>query len=656
MRAVVLALTLCACIEPAAEVHCGDLICPASSVCLPTGTCATQEDVAACMGIADGAACQTMVFAGTCRGGVCYPPVCGDGFIEGSEQCDGPVTGTDCVDYGFDTGLPVCNSCVLDVIHSCVRFGWHQIASVTARAAWTDGTNIAAINADNSGVEILANRNVLATLDRPNEFFVAGGAHVIAIAGTTELWLWNGSAFTSVDVTQLLQNGANIQRLQVGPDDTLYVVTISAAQALVWSRSPSATAWTQMRFSATNDYDAFVVEDGQILYAHKTGPGSTVQRWNGTSWVATALATASESIFDLHARGSLLFAATATHVVVVGPSGTTTFTESAGQIAPLDSGLYAGGGGGNAVDRLQSTTWIETIDAPIQGTLFSHGNDLYIVGNGIYAYDGAEYAVRFSPSPTIEDLALLENGMPVAVGLFQGFVPTPQNRISWTATSFSTNPVAVAGKSDTDYYVTDGQALVHAVNQIPTTVATAPPMVTLRDMWMTGNTLYAVGSSQASFVYTGTTLMPLAAPPGTTSCDVTSVTGTATDVFAGATCGPDGGGVWQLNGTTWTEIHHTPYHVAGIATDPAGDLFTTGPSGGARFVAGVWTDDPGALGLSISATSPDDVWVAGGQSSVIHWDGVAWSRLGVVGASRPKVVATSRQVTMSGVAVPVLVR
>src|SRR5258706_15891384 len=98
MRAVVLALTLLAgCIEPAPEIQCGTLICPASSVCLPNGTCVTQEDAAACAGLDAGAACTTPVFTGTCRGGACYPPVCGDGFIECSVQCDGTLTTQDCV-------------------------------------------------------------------------------------------------------------------------------------------------------------------------------------------------------------------------------------------------------------------------------------------------------------------------------------------------------------------------------------------------------------------------------------------------------------------------------------------------------------------------------------------------------------------------------
>ena len=46
----------------------------------------------------------------------------------------------------------------------------------------------------------------------------------------------------------------------------------------------------------------------------------------------------------------------------------------------------------------------------------------------------------------------------------------------------------------------------------------------------------------------------------------------------------------------------------------------------------------------------------GGPGEVIHWDGMNWSRLGVVGAANPRVAASPRAVYISGVSNPVLLR
>ena len=69
-------------------VSCGANLCPASQVCVAGDVCANQDQITACMGLADGAPCTPTTSApGTCQDGVCVQ-FCGDGVVEAGEQCD----------------------------------------------------------------------------------------------------------------------------------------------------------------------------------------------------------------------------------------------------------------------------------------------------------------------------------------------------------------------------------------------------------------------------------------------------------------------------------------------------------------------------------------------------------------------------------------
>jgi hypothetical protein len=651
--AVVVLMLSSSCLKPSGEITCGDNICPSTSVCLPNGSCALSQDVAACDSHVDGDSCQTPVFVGTCRSGVCYPPVCGDGLVEASEQCDGAVTGVDCVAYGFDTGVPLCTNCVLDVVHSCVRFGWRLLTTVTADIAWTNGSRVAAIRRDNSGVEVEQAGQVLAALDQPDFYFLAGNLNTVLAASRSALWLFDGS-FSQFDTTALgLDANIGIQRVQIDPTGTIYVETTGATSCSIWSHTPSST-WQQIRTTpASNDCQFLLVEDGAVLLAVANGAGARVLAWSGTQWLPTGLTTA-EPIFDMRSHAAALYAATSTKVVTFAAGTTTVYDEAAAQVIPLPSGLYAGGGYGDAIDRIQSATWIETVIAPIQGNLISdEAGNMYMVGNGVYVYSGIEYAERFSPATSIDDLSMLENGMPIAVGVSQAMVPAPQNRISWTYTVLPYSAKAVAGIDDMNFFVTDGSKINHVLNGTVSLLATLPTGG-IRDLWMHGTTLYAI-TDTASYAIPAMTLNPLTPPAGLSTCMLTSLAGNATDVFASAICGSSGS-VWILNGSAWTEVHHTTTRPSAVAADDAGDLFTAGADGGERFVGGTWTADPDSIGVYLAATAPDDVWASAGLTPVLHWDGSTWSRVGVAGANRPHVIASPRQVTISGVTSPVLMR
>ena len=125
MRGVVgivgmLAACLAGCVEPA-TVQCGDVVCPTSLVCAPSGdACADPAQVAACAAPhGEGDACDFGFGTGVCADGLCVVGGCGNGTVEPGEACDdgNQASGDGCT---ADCGkLEACGDAVLDVGEAC---------------------------------------------------------------------------------------------------------------------------------------------------------------------------------------------------------------------------------------------------------------------------------------------------------------------------------------------------------------------------------------------------------------------------------------------------------------------------------------------------------------------------------------------------------
>jgi hypothetical protein len=118
---VVCALALVAACH-GAGTPCGDGYCQTGTVCTADREhCVYPEQLTSCIGLADGTACDMRGVDGACRGDICLPIACGDGFVQpGDEECDGALLGahTDCLSLGegyHQAGSLSCTSdCTLD--------------------------------------------------------------------------------------------------------------------------------------------------------------------------------------------------------------------------------------------------------------------------------------------------------------------------------------------------------------------------------------------------------------------------------------------------------------------------------------------------------------------------------------------------------------
>lgn len=152
---VVVLASLAACLQ-SPLVPCDDQVCPPGNVCT-AGGCATQADVDACVGLAEGDPCPAANGgAGTCQGGACQTGLCGNGALDINEVCDdanltsGDGCRSDC------SKLEVCGDAIVDEgeqcddgnqnaadgCDACVRVEWRVSTAVGAPTGAT-GTALA---------------------------------------------------------------------------------------------------------------------------------------------------------------------------------------------------------------------------------------------------------------------------------------------------------------------------------------------------------------------------------------------------------------------------------------------------------------------------------------------------------------------------------
>jgi hypothetical protein len=639
------------CIRPSQRA-CGDRICPPDTVCLASGTCAGQDAVAACDGQLEGAACATTGIAGSCIGGACTPATCGNGYVEGSEQCDGPVTSVDCVQYGFDLGTPGCTArCDLEIVDTCVRFGWERVSNASARGAWTDGTHLAIARAiGTAGVDVYDSAgHVTVAADGLFSQVTGHGPSIVAWGG--ELARSDGGLpFQPVTLPGLV--GAVID-VQVASDGSLVV----AGRTCEVYRQPPGAGWQMLRAAGSPALcTALRVDDSQILLgidANDVGKTGRVERWQGVGTGWDVVFSTTFPVSDVTVQNTTLWAGSTTLREMARFDGTTVteFNDGFGvQVVAVGAYLFSHGAIG-AIGRYDGDR-AQAFDPPIGGSLFTDGQSLYIYGNGVYRFTGTQFANRSPPSNLAGDLALLPGGdVVVATG---GSAFTQLGATGWNPVPASIGAMIVAGRGPTDLVVSDGTHLHHVGGG--DTDITPAGFTGVNDLWVapTGEpSLYAVGDAGLALVRDNAAWRSIA--PLDATCNLNAIDGRLGGIVAAAGACGGSGVVWRLDGMTWTEVYRGPIPLVAIAVTSDDEIVAAGPQGGARSAAGSW-QALAVAGRSVSATTSADVFVTGGPDEIVHWDGVTWSRLAATGATRPRVVATPHAVFFVGTNFAVLMR
>jgi hypothetical protein len=132
--------TVAACVKSAAT-PCGDDLCPVGLACM-SDHCVDPALITSCAGRAENDQCNPGNGSGFCQGGICIVGYCGDGVINGIEECDGNALGSaTCLQFGAPQpgGLACGSNCKLDP-SGCSEYCGNGIVDSNEQC---DGSNFA---------------------------------------------------------------------------------------------------------------------------------------------------------------------------------------------------------------------------------------------------------------------------------------------------------------------------------------------------------------------------------------------------------------------------------------------------------------------------------------------------------------------------------
>jgi hypothetical protein len=138
-------LVLAACVVATSCVkreatECGDYICPVGLACA-SDHCVDSTLVTSCAGHAESDPCELGAGgSGLCQGGICIVGRCGDGTINGIEECDGGnLGGKSCLDFGASApeGLSCSSTCSFDMT-GCTAYCGNNHVDGTEQCDGTD--------------------------------------------------------------------------------------------------------------------------------------------------------------------------------------------------------------------------------------------------------------------------------------------------------------------------------------------------------------------------------------------------------------------------------------------------------------------------------------------------------------------------------------
>ena len=606
MRLAVVLLLAASCIRDPL-VPCGDVVCPANTVCFEGSRCATQAQLDACAGRAATTPCTTpSIASGACANDLCEPIVCGDGLVVGPEVCDdgNEISGDGC--SADCRSLEVCGNGIVDgsVGEQCddlpaglSRDGcssrcsieydfWFDVSPQLPQASgqasmaydehrhvtvlvdlgstwewdgfsWRKRTSVHSPGARSSPL--------LAYDSRLGVTIMYGGG---SDAAGSDLWAWDGYDWSNITPTD---EPAMASTVAYDPAHDLLAIydgtTTSTWDGVHW------TAYVQPAPVPNRGAMVFDPEGPRLILFDADG---NTFAWSGTQW--SQLTTPAHPT----ARAEPVLTRTANHVLLQGGSST----------GPLnDTWLWSG----TAWTLLAPPAWPTPRHSP--SSAYDIARDRVVVFGGgtgsplndTWEYDGSTWAQRFP------NLAPAERNFASAA-----FAP-------WTGTLLLWGGQTLA--SDQDSYEWDGAVWIHraAPSEVPST-RLAAMMTAMRDrILLFGGALWsgASGLSNETWEWDGTWHQVMTAhAPGPRYFAGMAYDGRRDRVvlFGGMSDTDFLDETWEFDGTDWTQ--QTPAHVP-----PAreGAMMAYDARRGVTVLFG---------GDGVISTYLDDTW---------EWDGTDWT-------------------------------
>jgi len=646
-------------------------VCPGGTMCEERiGQCVTSEQLDGCRNgsmpndpCKDGF-CRDIDGDGTCADCVCLPAKCGDGYIDGAEQCDGANLGAapNCTDHAFYDDHPVgctqdctydfqactrtCGDGVLDSDHgevcdgappaqTCIGFGYDAgYIDCLPGGCSPDFTTCTAF--DFAPVASTTD-NLLA--------LATGGGHVFAVG-------------MAKDQTGVVFDFDGIRWTRHGSQLTVQLTGAYAASATdVWiiGADPNTGDGHLVHFDGTAFTDMALTNAAGAIWGSSASDiwlfeSFTPMHYDGSSWTPVTVPGLMQA---QHAWGTgandLWVSGFGTSGLVllrydgtwhdVTPALPVNNPGAGWSFGPDDVYVACSGG----VEHWNGVSWtVLPVAGGITGLWGVSPYDLYASTlASVVHYDGARWAYVglfgmmslggnatnvFAVVPT--DTAIRRYGGATWIPDFD-LVPTPPQ----IGAAYSPRPdevfVVLAQRQ-----FTGDIARLHDGQVDTFSVASAI------DVGAAGLDVYAVGASYVAR-WTGTGFTAETAP--------TTVEGQTSPHF-NAVAGPDTSRVFAVgdgiitrdSGGTWSACSVDSQ----IPTRPLADVWCTsgacvavGVGGHAYHWSGgaacTWLEEPTPVQSNLVAvwgSSATDVW-AGGFSGLLHWNGTAWSQVVVVGLS-----------------------
>jgi hypothetical protein len=649
MRAVCVALMLGAVPGPAclsaSDVPCGDRVCPGGSTCyLPTQQCipstcgnGTIEGGEQCDGDnLAGQNCQDLGFyeaASLSCSPICTLDTamcvgrCGDHITNGTEICDGsPPIGDGCLDYGFDLGRIGCTNACSPAFDHCAAIGWPIVAG--------------------DGVHILY---AVWGTSESDAFAVGQGGTVLHYNGTT----WTAQA-----------SGTSSDLHGVWSASATSVFAVGDGGAIIHF---DGTNWSPMTSNTTASLLAVWGASASDIYA--VGSAGTILHYDGTTWSVTTWPTTLD-LSGVYGDGGTVVIVGATPSppagsLILRKVGGASWVDETVDLTGYHLNAVWGGGGtfvavGGVTGSLDSST-IVVFDggAWTKRSLPVAGSELYsvwgasatdIVVGGFAGYmmrgDGQTFApMRISSTRLVSGLwgTSASNVLATSTG---GYV-LRHDGIAWAPAQDIGIPSAklidVWRYANGDLLVVGEQGQVYSVQDGVTTSIPIAGALTddVQGIWDSGDgtTFVATagsgvrkrGPADSSFVSCGLDALVYDDVWGTSATNVFAVGGSAVTPR-----------MRRYNGSTWTTPTFPPgtgkiIHLWG--SGPA-DIYAATSSGGLLHTTDgdSWTAVPGldlppTVALrAVWGTSATNVYAAGDAGTILHYDGIAWRHVSYHGS------------------------